>query len=255
MKKKMYVLGVAALVAAMLAMSGAAQSAMWVGAELGGNMNAYPNITVSGPNGGSFSRTTEVRPSVIGGVTIGYDFVNSGFGAYAYPDWMKYFSFAVDYTYNRLTIQDGGPGIGSAFAGNSRLNGTESALTFLFMFHYGFMPDSEVPTGRINPYLGIGPAVVFTGVQGSLPVLTATTYNIKTHVVTVVDRPRSSNFGDNAVNVALVVEPGVRFMVMKNVSVDVAMRYRYSAPSYGDNVTIRTTLNQFAPLVRASIHF
>ena len=49
MKKKMYVLGVAALVAAMLAMSGVAQSAMWVGAELGGNFNAYPDITVSGP--------------------------------------------------------------------------------------------------------------------------------------------------------------------------------------------------------------
>ena len=37
MKKKMYVLGVAALIAALLAMSGVAQSAMWVGAELGGN--------------------------------------------------------------------------------------------------------------------------------------------------------------------------------------------------------------------------
>ena len=49
MKKKMYVLGVAALVAALLALSGVAQSAMWVGAELGGNFNAYPDITVSGP--------------------------------------------------------------------------------------------------------------------------------------------------------------------------------------------------------------
>ena len=57
-------------------------------------------------------------------------------------------------------------------------------------------------------------------------------------------------------NVALVVEPGVRFMVMKNVSVDVAMRYRYSAPSYSDqSVTIKTNLHQFAPLVRASLHF
>jgi opacity protein-like surface antigen len=243
MKKKMYVLGVATLVAAMLAMSGVAQSAMWVGAELGGNLNAYPNITASGP-GGSLSRTTEVRPSVIGGVTIGYDFVNSGFGGYAFPDWMKYFSFAIDYTYNRLTIQDGGPGIGSVFAGASRLNGTESALTFLFMFHYGFMPDSEVPSGRINPYLGIGPALVFTGVQGTIP----TYYHPFSQF--------SSNYGDNAMNVALVVEPGVRFMAMKNVSIDVAMRYRYSAPSYSDQyVTIKTNLHQFAPLIRASYHF
>ena len=44
---------------------------------------------------------------------------------------------------------------------------------------------------------------------------------------------------------------------MSNVSVDVAMRYRYSAPSYiGNNVTIKTNpLNQFAPLVRANYHF
>jgi len=39
MKKKMYVLGVAALVAALLALSGVAQSAMWVGAEIGANIN------------------------------------------------------------------------------------------------------------------------------------------------------------------------------------------------------------------------
>ena len=47
MKKKMYVLGVAALVAALLALSGVAQSAMWVGAELGGNFNAYPDMSVT----------------------------------------------------------------------------------------------------------------------------------------------------------------------------------------------------------------
>ncbi len=41
---------------------------------------------------------------MIGGVTIGYDFVNAGFGAYAWPDWMKYFSFATDFTYNQLFI-------------------------------------------------------------------------------------------------------------------------------------------------------
>jgi opacity protein-like surface antigen len=243
MKTKLYVLGVAALVAAMLAMSGVAQSAMWVGAELGGNINAYPKITVDAP-GLSHTSTTEVRPSVIGGVTIGYDFVNSGFGAYAYPDWMKYFSFALDLTYNRLTIQDAGPGIGKYFAFNSRLNGTETALTFLFMFHYGFMPDSEVPSGRVNPYLGIGPAIVWTSVQGSIP----TIYHPFAQY--------SSNYGDDAMNVALVVEPGVRFMVMKNVSVDVAMRFRYAAPSYSDQgVTVKTNIYQFAPLVRASYHF
>jgi len=53
--------------------------------------------------GASVDRNTFIRPSVIGGATIGYDFVNAGFGGRAWPDWMRYFSFAMDYTYNRLT--------------------------------------------------------------------------------------------------------------------------------------------------------
>lgn len=245
MKKKMYVLGVAALVAAMLAMSGVAQSAMWVGGEIGGNFNGYPQMSV---NTLGFSRNleTEIRPSVIGGVTVGYDFVNSGFGAYNYPSWMQYFSFALDFTFNKVDIQDAGPGIGRFFSNNSRLNGKEEALTFLFMFHYGFMKDSEIPAGRIHPYLGIGPAIVWTQVQGTFPIFTV-----------AGDRVRSANWGDDAMNVALVVEPGVRFVALPNVSIDVAMRYRYSAPSWeGNGVTVKTNaLHQFAPLVRANYHF
>ena len=56
MKKKMYVLGVAALVAAMLALSGVAQSAMWVGAELGGNFPLNADIKADvGPFNGTLS--------------------------------------------------------------------------------------------------------------------------------------------------------------------------------------------------------
>ena len=247
MKKRMYVLGVAALLAALLALSGVAQSAMWVGAELGGNFNLGVDMSVDG-RGVSESRNTFIHPSVIGGATIGYDFVNAGFGAYAWPDWMKYFSFAMDLTYNRLAIQDAGPGIGQFFSGSSRLNGYELAWTFLFMAHYGFLPDSEVPAGRIHPYLGVGPAIVWTGVEGTLPTGFANSTNTRSF---------SSNYGDHTMNVALVVEPGVRFMAFKNVSVDVAMRYRYSAPSWeGNGVTIKTNaLHQFAPIIRASYHF
>jgi opacity protein-like surface antigen len=241
MKKRMYVLGVAALLAALLALSGVAQSAMWVGAELGGNFNLGVDMSVDG-RGVSQSLNTQVKPSVIGGATIGYDFVNAGFGAYAWPDWMKYFSFAMDLTYNKVEIH-AQSGIGSYFATGSRLNGYEVAWTFLFMAHYGFLPDSEVPGGRINPYIGVGPAIVFTGIDATLP--------------TVGTRQFRQQGGDNAMNVALVVEPGIRWVCFKNVSIDTAMRYRYSAPSWDvNNVTIKANpLNQIAFLLRANYHF
>lgn len=228
MKKKTFV---AVMLAGLLALSGVAQAGMWVGAELGGNFNAYPHTKWSSPFGSHYFQT-EIRPSVMGGVTLGYDFVNYGFGAYKYPAWMGCFSFALDYTYNRFSIQDGGPGIGKFFPANSRLNGSESALTFLFMAKYGFMRDSEVPMGRISPYLGIGPALVWTEVDHDF-------------------------VNADAMNVALVVEPGVRFMVLRNVSIDVAMRYRYLAPYWEDGpISVKANpLHQFSPLVRASLHF
>jgi hypothetical protein len=250
MKKKMYVLGVAALVAALLAMSGVAQSAMWVGAQIGGNFQPGTKVTASA-FGGSASTNAEIKPSVIGGATIGYDFVNAGFGAYAWPDWMKYFSFAMDLTYNRLDVNASNSGFGGLLAPGSRFEGSEVALTFLFMAHYGFMPDSEVPSGRIHPYIGVGPAIVFTSVDFKVPVRYYAGFPANQFAYAY-----NSEFGDSAINVGLVVEPGIRWMCFKNVSVDTAFRYRYSVPSYGgDVVTVKANLHQLAFLLRANYHF
>jgi hypothetical protein len=241
MKKKMYVLGVAALVAAMLALSGVAHSAMWVGAELGGNFPLKTDVNATiGPFSGQLFEGVHIQPSVIGGATIGYDFVNSGFGAYAWPDWMKYFSFAMDLTYNKLNISGNqATGILAPAFNNLYVKGYEVAWTFLFMAHYGLMPDSEVPAGRIHPYIGVGPALLWSG----------------------FDSPYGGG-GASAMNVALVVEPGIRWMCLPNVSIDTSMRYRYAVPSYDlgtypivGNIDLRPTLHQFAFLVRANYHF
>ncbi|MDO9530857.1 MAG: hypothetical protein Q7O12_01835 [Deltaproteobacteria bacterium] len=252
MKKKMYVLGVAALVAAMLALSGVAQSAMWVGAELGGNFPLNTDINANlGPVDATLSGVG-IQPGVIGGAIIGYDFVNTGFGAYAWPDWMKYFSFAMDITYNKLNIR-GGQTVDATFQNlsgtidladlglsrNMSLKGYEVAWTFLFMAHYGFLKDSEVPSGRINPYIGVGPALLWSGFENPW-----------------------GNGGASAMNVALVVEPGIRWVCLPNVSIDTAMRYRYAVPSYDiatipgvGNFSLSPTLHQLSFLVRANYHF
>lgn len=245
MKKKTYVLGMAVLLAALLALSGVAQSAMWVGAELGGNFVPRTSFSVTGVGA---SDNAAVNAAVIGGVTLGYDFVNAGFGAYAWPDWMKYFSVATDFTYNRLSVSSGAGGgtVGHVISPGSRLDGYEAVWTFLFMAHYGFLPDSEVPSGRVNPYIGVGPALVFSGVTADTPLPTG-----------VVINSNSRTSGSN-MNIALVVEPGIRWVVLPNVSVDTAMRWRYCQPSWdvGGGTTIKANpLNQFAFLLRANYHF
>ncbi len=244
MKKRLCVLGVAALLAALLALTGVAQSAMWVGAQLGGNFNSA-NVDASIGNL-SASDKLEIKPSVIGGVTIGYDFVNSGFAGYNYPKWMQYFSFAMDLTYNRLDVNGEHYGAAGVLAPSSRLNGWEVAWTFLFMGHYGFLRDDVAPTGRINPYIGVGPAIVFSGAD----------FTLATPAGLAGRATYTSNFGTSAVNVALVAEAGIRWVCFKNVSLDTAFRYRYAQPSWSDDIaTLKVNLNQFAFLLRANYHF
>jgi outer membrane protein W len=239
MKKKAYLLGMAVLLAALLALPGVGQSAMWVGAELGGNFPLSSSVDLSAPGGGSLNaKDVNFTPSVIGGATIGYDFVNAGFGGYAWPDWMKYFSFAMDFTYNQLnTPSSETVKVNGVSTEIGRFNGNEKVLTFLFMAHYGFFPDSEIPTGRVNPYIGVGPAIIWSTLDsGTLGGGTA-----------------------HATNVGLVVEPGIRWVCFKQVSIDTAMRYRYASPSWdfgNGNATAKINgLNQLAFLVRANYHF
>lgn len=255
--KKIYVLAMVLLVAAVVALPGAAQSAMWVGGEIGANFigSNDANLNASGPGWSDSMKFKGVgfEPSVIGGLTVGYDFVNAGFGGYAYPSWMKYFGFAVDYTYNRAVIRNQYLSATETFNGvavsnptgktnflsqNSQSNGYVSALTFLFYGHYGLLPDSEVPSGRLHPYLGVGPAVVWTG----------------------IDFGSQGAGAQTSTNVALVAEAGLRYMALPNVSLDLAFRYRYYTPSWdfsfpNESFKLDTTINSYSVITRVAYHF
>jgi hypothetical protein len=242
MRKQLQVLSMVLLVAALVALPGVARSAMWVGGEIGGTFFAGTDLKETGPFFNAQISGAKISPAVIGGVTIGYDFVNSGFGGYAWPDWMKYFFFATDFTYNRMTlpnqfVEASINGVNLGTVNLEKIEGYMAAWTFLFAFHYGFMPDSEVPAGRIHPYIGAGPAILFSGL------------NLK-------------GLGSHSnVSPALVVEAGIRWICLKNVSVDTAFRYRYASPTHtftddiGDKIDLNANVNNFSFLLRANYHF
>ncbi len=241
MKRTHVILGLA--LALTLVIAGTAQSAMWVGAQVGANFAANTDVDISS-NGNNFLKfnSAAVEPAVIAGITIGYNFVREGFLGYNWPDWMKYFSLATDFTFNRYDMRKqtlNGTVFGVPFTAGTlpRGEGTIAAWTFLFMGGYPLFPDSEVPGGRVVPYLGVGPGIVFSSLNTS-----------------AFDQSASS------VDIALVAEAGVRFMALKNVSLDVAFRYRWCQPSYsytlgGVNYNIGVDANQFSALCRASYHF
>lgn len=219
------------LLATLLAEGATTRAAMWVGPEIGGNFINNINVNF----GAAKLNNVKVDPSVIGGITIGYDFVNTGFLGHNWPDWMKYLHFVTDFTYNRMSIpgQQVSGSIGGVPASISlpRIDGYMAALAAGFIVHYGFFD------GRVNPYIGGGPAVLFSG----------------------IDLGAGSSSSAAA---ALWTEVGIRWArwttqkELENFSIDTSYRFRWARPTYDINGT-GLGFNGYAHsfLVRVNYHF
>lgn len=216
-----------------------AHAAMWVGGELGASWLGNADIKISGNPvlGDTTIKNVRFEPAVIGGLTVGYDFVKGGFLGYDWPEWMKYFGIVVDFTYNRVSIkQQTRTGVGTV-NGPVQLpviDGWVTAVAFGPYVHYGFFPDSTIPVGRIHPYLGFGPA-------------------ISTHGLNLGDLNLGST---TSTHLALWAEAGIRYILLPNVSMDTAFRYRFAQPSWTANSTTvdLRDFNSFNVLARVNYH-
>jgi hypothetical protein len=265
------------LAVALVALAARARAEMYVEGYLGGatasgmgqnfvvhesHPNPTPPITTDGSTFGDFHLTYpgNTEPSVIGGVKLGTWFVHDGFAGYSgFPDWMKYFGFYTDFSYQRLEMPgqrlSGGNYFNNGALANNVLGSISSdgmAATWAFMLagRYGFLPDSVVPFGRLQPYVAVGPAVMFTTMDPKL----------------LANGLGMSPGADTVATIALSVESGIRYMCTKNVSLDLSFKYRYAQPSFsysGINAAdgapasfkLNPTYNLFSGEIGVAYHF
>jgi opacity protein-like surface antigen len=229
------------LAVALVALAAPASAEMFVEGYLGGTAAANmgqnfviheskptptPTMTIQTPEDFHLNYPGTTDPTVIGGVKLGTWFVKEGFAGWSgYPDWCKYFGFYTDFSYQRLEMPcqrlSGGNyynngALGNIVEGTISSQGMAATWAFMFAGRYGFYPDSEVPFGRLQPYVAVGPAVMFT------------TMNPKLYANGLSMSPG----GETEAVIALSVESGIRYMATKNVSIDLSFKYRYAQPSF-----------------------
>jgi opacity protein-like surface antigen len=231
--KKFYaVLGVVVLTAALLALPGPAKAETYMEAYLGGAgaSDFYSNES---------HLSASVSPAVIAGLKLGTWFVPTGFLGYQYPDWMKYLGFYTDFSFQRLNVPQQllGPV-------DIKSEGTVATWAFMFAARYGLLADSEVPFGRLQPYVAVGPAVMFS----TRDVKFSTTLGRLPNVVSLGSR--------SSVDIALAVEAGLRYMMLKNVSLDATFKYRFASPRFAfDSFDWRPDYNLFSGQMGVAYHF
>jgi outer membrane protein W len=168
---------------------------------------------------------------------------------------MKYFGVMLDVTYENLSFDqqvvmvreqrnlyhlDTGPKNYPAYIPG----GSSSMVVFspMVSLKYGFLPNAENPFGRLQPYVGVGPGFV-------------------------ISTPEINGWGTeekNKLDVALVLETGLRYMIFRNVSLDAAFRYRtiltkfgnsYYVPGISGVIDLDWDPHLFNAVFRLSYHF
>jgi len=228
--------------------AGMAQAEVYVEAYIGGNISTnetdpveinvnplFPNVLSVSPN-----YPNNVNIKLQGGCKIGTWFVKEGALGFNYPNWMKYLGFYLDFNYHQITFprQIGSQRIYVTFSNIPagfvyyKFIGTGYAATlaFMFAFRYGFLPTEKVPFGRLQPYVAVGPAVVFSALKPTLKMFPA--YSLPVILFSSQEIEASCN---SSVNVALAAELGVRWKTAKRISFDASVKYRFFEPHYEYN--------------------
>ena len=249
---------VAVVLAAVLLVPVLARAETYVGLYLGGNfaLDTDPRWDAARIQGSFtpplipvrtfWAKGVSVDPAFVVGGKIGYWFSREGLLNWrGYPDWMKYLGFEIGIDYHALNWGRQNVTIKPINLDIPLENdGYMVTITFLLMGRYGFMPDKNVPFGRLQPYVGVGPAVFFT----------------RTHLNIGKD------YKTTEADLGLAVESGVRYMIRKDISINGAFRYRFvkvhadvddqifNIP-FGVYIPMRTHYHLFNILVGAAYHF
>jgi opacity protein-like surface antigen len=214
--------------AVMMAFS-SAQAGLYAGFQIGPNFPMSSGATVTVFNRDFNTGNLSFATGLMVGAQVGFDFLGQ---SDSFPAWTKYITLAMDYQYNSYYVNrktvfvNSGGFFGYANIGGA--SGSQNALSFLAIGKLPLMESQDFPQGRLFPYVGVGPAVVWTQIGDS-----------------------------SSTDIGIVVEPGIRYMFTPNISGDLAYRFRYCNPTFSglDNFKVAFNSSNSTIVFRVNYHF
>lgn len=213
----------------MMALSSSAQAGIYAGFQIGPNFPMSSGATVTFFNREFNTSNLSFATGLMLGAQVGYDFLGASDN---FPAWTKYITLALDYQYNSYHVNRKTVFINydnfSTYANIGGDSGSQNALSFLAIAKLPLMESEDYPHGRLFPYAGVGPALVWTQIGDS-----------------------------SSTDIGIVVEPGIRFMFTPNISGDLAYRFRYCNPNFSglDNFQVSFNSSNSTIVFRANYHF
>jgi opacity protein-like surface antigen len=183
-------------------------------------------------------KPNHINPALIGGIKIGTWFVKEGLLGFNYPEWMKYLGFYVDFGYHPLNFSKRAttgkvidpyvpyyaPSSVTPLPYTFESNGGTVTMAFMLALRYGFLPDRDVPFGRLQPYAAVGPAILLSWQKPTFSAQGTPPLPLSKSVIT----PDISR----RINIGMAVEAGLRWTVFENVSMDISCKYRFLRSRY-----------------------
>ncbi len=209
------------------------------------HINTKNTFGVDGLNG-SFSNHTSKNliPSWVGGVKIGAWMNPDLERKCCLPCGIDHFGMYIDLSYHsldynhhkrtsRISYSDTSlsPPLGPAVDnGKTRLfiQGHATTLAFMLAYRHGFFPCGLIPFGRLQPYVAIGPGVLFVDQKVRIGPHEADDTNFS---VFVAKNATLKKWNTKAVP-CFAVDTGLRLICSCRVSLDLFFKYRYAAPTF-----------------------
>jgi len=179
---------------------------------------------------GSLSFPGNTNPSLVGGLKIGR------YGCcFSDASFWDYLGWCFDISYQRYSLsQQGGTfqrttwvngDLFSQGSGTAILQGDGSLFTLAFLINarYGFLSTPENPFGALQPYVGVGPALVVNRFD---PKIMLTGFNGN-----ATNGALDFN-GETSVNLGVAAEAGLRYYPIQHVFLDLSYRFLHSRPDF-----------------------